>query len=290
MSVQWDDLKTIMLLVHHGSLAGAAAALGVSYTTVARRVSRAEAALGERLFERLADGYQPTEAAQLIATHAEAMQDSEDAMMRQLMGRDARLTGTLTLTAPQLMVECVLAPTLARFSQAHPEVELIVKATNDKLDLNRREADMGIRVSRDPGDTLQGLRLTEQHSAVFATPALAARMAAAPNAQIDWIVFKELVSLPKQVRAAFPNARARYIFDDMVAMIGAAKAGLGALRMPMILGRNCPELVQVPQIAPWPYMDIWLVGHPDVWPGAKLKAFRDMLKADLRPRKSEFLG
>ena len=64
----------------------------------------------------------------------------------------------------------------------------------------------------------------------------------------------------------------------------------GVARMPMFLGRNLPGLLQVPLLPPQPYMDIWLVGHPDVWPGAKLKAFRDMHKADLRPRKSEFLG
>jgi hypothetical protein len=46
MSVAWDDLRTVLMLVRHRTLAGAAKATGVNYTTVARRVRRAEEANG----------------------------------------------------------------------------------------------------------------------------------------------------------------------------------------------------------------------------------------------------
>ena len=41
----WGDLKTVLALVRHGSLAAAGQALGVNYTTVARRIARVEQAL-----------------------------------------------------------------------------------------------------------------------------------------------------------------------------------------------------------------------------------------------------
>lgn len=290
MTAQWDDLKTILELVRHGSLAGAAAQLGVSYTTVARRVARAEAALGEKLFERLADGYQPTEAALLVARHAGEMQQSEDQMMRHMAGRDTRLSGSLTLTAPQLLIAHVLSPAIAAFTKAHPHVDLMVKATNDMLDLTRREADLGVRVSRSPGDTLTGVRLAEQHSASFATSDWAERIAQDPGGEIDWIVYAAHNALPHGVAQASPGSRVRYRFDDMVAMAGAAQAGLGVVRMPMFLGRSTAGLVQVPVLPPKPYMDIWVVGHPDVWPSAKVTALREMIRADLRARRDFFIG
>lgn len=277
----WDDLHTVLELVRGGTLAEAAARLGVNYTTVARRVSRLENALGETLFERLADGYRPTDAALLVAERAGAMQAEEDALLRALSGRDEKLEGALTITAAQLVIAHLLCPTIQAFCAEHPDVELHIRATNDVLDLSRREADLAIRVSESPGDSLTGLRLTEQHTASFASPDWAARIADDPEGRIDWIVYSAFDHVPAGVAKTYPGSRVRYRFDDMIAMVGAAEAGLGVVRVPMFLGRSSKSLVQVPCLSPQPYADIWAVAHPDVWPSAKSTAFRAVLKAHL---------
>jgi DNA-binding transcriptional LysR family regulator len=241
----WDDLRTVAALVRGGTLAAAGFELGVTYTTVARRIARAEAALGLTLFERLADGYHPTEAARLVAEHASAMQGSADALLRQLAGRDPGLRGALVVTAPQLLIAHLLSPVLRDFTQAHPQVALEVKATNDLLDLTRREADLAIRVSRAPGDTLKGLRLAEQQTASFASEPWAERIAAAPEGPIDWIVYAGYDGLPEGIAARYPGAHVAYSFDDMVAMGGAAAAGLGVVRMPIFYGCQCRS--KIPQ-------------------------------------------
>lgn len=286
----WDDLKTVMALVRHGSLAAAGSALGLNYTTVARRIARAEAALGAQLFERLADGYKPTEAALLVAAHADEMEAREHDLLRKLAGRDGMLEGPLTITAPQLLIAYVLPPALARFRARYPRIDLRVRATNDILDLTRREADLGIRVSRSPGDMLAGLRLAQQHTASFASREWAERIERAPEVPIDWILYESHKDLPRSVVENYPSSRVRYRFDDMIAIAGAAQAGLGVARMPMFLGRSLPGLLQVPLLPPQPYMDLWMVAHPDVWPGAKVKAFRDVLKADLKARRPFFVA
>lgn len=290
MAPQWDDLKTVLELVRGQTLAAAAESLGVSYTTVSRRITRIEKSLGAPLFERLADGYQPTEAARIVAEHAARMETEQDGLLRQLAGRDARLEGTLTVTAPQLLIAHGLAPTLQRFKEAHPQVDLDIRATNDMLDLTRREADLAVRVSRNPGDSLKGLRLCAQDSASFAAPVWAERIANDPKAPLDWVAYSKLAKLPDGVIQSYPGARIRYRFDDMIAMAGAVQAGLGVARMPMFLGRALPGLVQVPCIAPQPYADIWVVGHRDVWPGARVKAFRDILVQDMRKLRPRFVA
>ncbi|WP_136439594.1 LysR family transcriptional regulator [Pacificoceanicola onchidii] len=290
MEPQWDDLRTVLALVRGKTLAAAAEALGVNYTTVARRVSRLETALGLTLFERLADGYQPTEAGLRVAERAAAMAAETDSLLRQLAGADARLSGPLTITAPQLLIAHVLAPSLKRFRETYPDVSLQVRATNDLLDLTRREADVAIRVSRAPGDTLKGLRLTEQHTASFATKDWADRIRDDPKGPHDWILFADHSDLPKSVQSAYPGARVRYRFDDMIAMAGAAQAGLGIVRMPMFLGRALPGLVQVPCLPPQSYADIWIVAHPDVWTGARVKAFRDILVPDMKTARPLFVA
>lgn len=276
MTINWDDYRTVLAVVRARTLTAASERLGVNYTTVARRVARVETATGEVLFERLPDGYRPTEAGHLVAQHAASMEGAEHAMLRGLSGQDTRLEGELTLTAPQLLIAHVLSPVLDAFSAQHPGVKLRVRADNEIVDLNRREADIAIRISRNPGDTLKGLRLAEQFSAYYASPELMQRVSDAPHGPVDWLVYEKQPGLSEEVIQTHPGSRIRMRFDDMVAMSSAAQAGLGAVRMPMFLGRSLPGLVQLPTLSPQPYADIWVVAHPDVWPSAKLKAFRSI--------------
>lgn len=290
MNISWDDLRTVLALVRGGTLALAADELGVAYTTVARRIARAEAAMGVTLFERLADGYRPTEAAKLVAAHAAKMEQSQDALLRGMSGRDQRLTGTLTITAPQLLIGPALGPAIEAFCRAYPGVKLDVRATNTPLDLSRREADLAIRISREPGDSLMGLRLAEQQTAAFAAPEVAERIVQDQTAPVDWLVYAAYDDVPKAVDPTWPNHRVKIRFDDMVAIVGAAQAGLGVARVPFFLGRSTPGLVQVPVLPPQSYMDIWVVGHRDVWPAAKVTAFREILVAHMRANRALYVA
>lgn len=290
MNADWDDLKTVLYLVREGSLAGAGAVLGVNYTTVARRVARAEQALDTILFERLADGYHATEAGRRVAAHAAEMEARELSLMRVLQGGDKRLSGALVVTAPQLLIGPYVAPVMARFNATHPEVNLHIKASNELVDLTRREADLAVRISRDPGDALMGVRVAEQQTASFAAPVWATRLAGGADTVVDWIVYERFQDVPKAALARYPKSRVVMTCDDMAAMVGAAVAGLGVVRMPMFLGRVTPGLVQVPALDPAPYADIWVVGHRDVWPSARVAAFRDMLVPHFRAHRADFVA
>ncbi len=290
MTMNWDDLRTVLALVRHRTLSGAGSALGLNYTTVARRISRAEDASGAVLFERLADGYRPTDAGLSAARHAEKMEEAELALSRDLAAGDETLSGPFIVTAPQLLIGPYLAAVLAAFKASHPAVELEIRATNDLLDLNRREADLALRISREPGDDLMGLRLATQETASFATPSLAAQIEADPKTPIPWIMHVSADAPPKKIDPRYPNNHILLRFDDMIPVLGATRAGLGVARLPMFLGRSEPGLVQIPLLAPQAYADIWLVGHRDIWRSAKSRKFREFLLPEFRARRSEFLG
>ena len=290
MNMSWDDLRTVLMLVRHQTLAGAATALDLNYTTVARRIRRTEKALDQILFERLRDGYRPTDAAMLIAEHAGQMEQAEHSIRRNLQAADTALSGPLTITAPQLLISSFLAPVIDQFSTAFPLIQLRILATNDLLDLTRLEADLAIRISRAPGDTLTGLRLLRQDTASFSNEDVAGRIATDPAAMIDWIVYDTYPDVPRGIRSKYPKNRVRFRFDDMVAMVGAAQSGLGVVRMPMFLGRASAGLVQVPVLPPQPYADIWVVGHPDVWRDEKLRVFRDVLLTYCKTHRDRFVA
>ncbi|MEP1962347.1 LysR family transcriptional regulator [Tateyamaria sp.] len=218
------------------------------------------------------------------------METAEDAMMRQLKGTETELSGLLTITAPQLLIAHFLSPVIDQFTKAHPRIELRILAANELLDLTRRQADLAIRISENPGDSLTGLRLLKQENASFSNQEVADRIASKPSAMIDWVVYDADPHIPNGIDPEFPNNNVRFRFDDMVAMVGAAQAGLGVVRMPMFLGRASGGLVQVPVLPPQPYADIWIVGHPDVWPSQKLRAFRDILVSYSKAHRQQFVA
>lgn len=286
----WDDLKTVMHLVRGQSLVAAAEALGVNYTTVARRIARVEKALGMTLFERLADGYRPTEAGQIVARKAAEMEQREFDLLRALGQHDQTLKGRLTVTAPQLLCSTILPEVFETFCTRYPEVDLNIRAGTDLLDLDRREADLAIRISNSPGDDLVGLCLSSQDQACFGTPEWAQRIGADPRGLIEWIVYKTPGKVPKASLQNYPNARVKLVVDDMIALIGAVQAGLGVGRMPMFIGRSYPGLVQLPVLPVGRYTDIWAVAHRDVWPSKRVKAFRDCLVPHFKAKSALFVG
>ena len=290
MAMSGEMLRTVLYVVREGSVSAAAKAMDVNTTTVARRIASAEAALGTLLFERRSQGYVATDAGQLAAARAEAMEREEVALRRVIAGRDARMSGPLTITAPQLLIAASLNELWVSFMERYPQIDLTVLATNNLLDLESHEADVAIRISDDPGDNLIGRRLTRQETASFASEELAAHYAANPDAPIDWIGFTFWKGVPKALQPTYPNARIRLMFDDMTAVIGAVQAGLGVARMPMFLGRATPGLVQVPFLAPQPYLDIWVLTHPDLKNAAKVIAFKQMLVAHFQRKASDFVA
>lgn len=284
----WDDLKAVMMMVRHGSLAKAAQVLGVNYTTVARRIAQAEKAYGAALFNRMPQGYEPTKLALKAAEQAELMAEAEAGFRLQLGKADHSLAGKFTLTAPQLLIATHLNPVIDRFLRAYPDVDLTVKATNDLLNLNQREADLAIRVSDDPGDTLIGCRLAAQKAAGFANTEVAATLRNDPEAMLNWIGFTHWKGPPKPTLGTYSKSNVRLWFDDMIAVVGAVQAGLGVARLPLFLGRAY-GLTQVPVLSPEPYPDLWVVAHRDLWTSAKVSAFCEILIPHFKAHRGEFI-
>jgi len=93
----WDDLRFVLAVAEHRSLAGAARALRLSHTTVLRRVNAFEQRNGLRLFERLSSGYAMTESGEELLKSAREMQAIVNKLERKLTGRDLRLEGVLRI-------------------------------------------------------------------------------------------------------------------------------------------------------------------------------------------------
>ncbi len=103
------------------SFTDAARRLDMAVSTVSRRVAELEAELGMRLLVRSTRSVQLTEDGSRIIHQARALAEINDEVDR--MGRDrARPSATLRVSAPPSISDTVLAPLLAAFRAAVPEV------------------------------------------------------------------------------------------------------------------------------------------------------------------------
>ena len=236
----WDDLRLFLAVVAHGSLSGAARALGQSQPTLARRVRALESALAVPLFTRGANALALTEAGRAVlevaAPMAEAAAGVPGAAAAWRADPDAPVR--ITATASVTMFLTRHAPDLAAAAQP---AEVVFLATRRRLDPTLGEADIALRMRRPPsaGD----LTLRRVGRLAFAMY----DRAGAPSAAV--IAPPEDPSLSRQ--AAFVDAFARETGRPVAARIGdmpmrhqAARAGLGAAYLPCWLGDSDGNLVR----------------------------------------------
>jgi len=96
--MDWADLRIFLALARRGSVRAAGVTLGMSHSTIARRIDTFEARLGVRLFDRQSSGYAMTAAGEeLMTTAARVEEDISDAE-RRLVGKDGKLRGEIKVT------------------------------------------------------------------------------------------------------------------------------------------------------------------------------------------------
>jgi DNA-binding transcriptional LysR family regulator len=287
----WDDLRFVLAVARSGNLRAAAAALGVNHSTMFRRLNAAEAALGAKLFERLAAGYRPTEAGLRLIEAAERIETETLALDRELTGRDTRLTGTLRVTASETLAFGMLTSEIARFRERHPGIVVEVLVDNRVLDLSRRETDIALRATRPSQGDLFGRKLADVRWCFYGAPGadglLKTRRDLARHAIIRWAEATQPTKAAAWLAKHLPDAPAGYRTGSLVNQFMAAKAGLGLALLPCYLGDADAGLVRV--LAPLPDLttELWLVTHRSLKDTARIRAFMEVVGDGLKRRMAE---
>ncbi|MDF1871550.1 LysR family transcriptional regulator [Vannielia sp.] len=159
----WDDMKIFLAVAREGSLSGGGAVLKMDPATVGRRVARLEAALGSKLFLKSPQGYAMSEAGERMVPHAEELEQAMLAAEDAVRGQEDRLGGTIRVGAPDGCANFLLPQVVARICEAHPDLEVQVVSLPRVFNLNRREADMAVAVSRPTAARLTVQKIADYH-------------------------------------------------------------------------------------------------------------------------------
>jgi DNA-binding transcriptional LysR family regulator len=284
--MNWDDLRIFLALARSGSVSGAGKALGVTHTTVARRVVALEADLGTRLFDRSRDGYALTQIGENMVPLATEIEERAQTIGREVFGRDAALEGVLRLTAPYDFSNRVLVPALPSFRQRYPAIELELLTTTGHLDLAAREADLAVRLTPSPPDYLVGQEVVPLRHGVYAKPAYWKRHGT--NAAV--ILFRGEQSIPEWVDEYFPGADIALRTDNLSTMLAAVEAGLGIARMPCFEAdaRRGIRRLDV-QLTPSKW-GVWILNHADLRSTARVRVAREYFRQVIAAAAPRILG
>ena len=284
--IAWDDFRLVRAIAETGSLAGAADQLSVNHSTVFRRLGALENQLGARLFERARAGYVPTPTGEEMVRLAERMAEEVNAVERRITGQDLRPSGELRVTTNDTLLVHLLTPIFASFRKAYPEIRLDIVVANPSLNLSKRDADVAIRASDRPGDTLVGRRIASIAWAVYARPGTCAADALSPQdfRRHDWLGFGEPLSgirPAKWLRERVDDEKIVYRVNTVLGLSEAVAAGIGLGLLPCMIAERSLGLVRV--LPPQPELEagLWLLTHPDIKATARVRAFMDHAAREL---------
>lgn len=286
-ALDWNDLRTVLAVARAGSLNGAARELALRHSTVFRRIEEAEARIGARLFDRSRTGWRANLQGEAVAAAAAEMEAAALAAERAISGADARMEGVIRLATSEMLAGYLLPSLLQRFLAGHPGIEIEADVSNRAVDLTRREADLALRATDRPPESMVGRQVAELRYAIYAARALLPRRGGQPVLQdLPWIGFDDRIAytgIAQWFSQALPQVRPRMKSDSLPAMLMAAAAGLGAVALPMFAAAQEPRLLRITPPIEGQSMGLWLLHHPDVRGNARVRLLMQWL-ADAVPK------
>ena len=292
---RWDELRFLLAVGRHGTLAAAARALRVDATTVGRRIEAFERRLGARLFTRTRDGLRPTSAGNAALEVATRVEDSLLAFERQTRDGDRRLEGRVRLTAGDGIMQTI-APLVSTFRSLYPGVQLDLLAENRVIDLTRGEADIAVRIVRPTTATLVAQRVASIGIGLYAREDYLVR-----GPRLDTVGDLTAHTLIGMAPPFDQGPEARWLARHGVTQysvrcntislaLAVAASGAGVAVLPHNLAAMEPRLRRVLRDARLAARDVWLVVHREVRDRAPIRAVLKFLIEDFKRNADAFAG
>jgi DNA-binding transcriptional LysR family regulator len=245
MMLDWDDLRLFLAVARLGGLSAAATATGKSAPTLGRRMLALERRLGQELFERTARGYALTPDGEDLLASVAGLENR----ILPLVNDKNEWAGPLVKVSAGSWVTHVLCERVSYIAGREP-ARLRFIADDATLEIEHREAVIGIRNHRPTDTRLAGRRIGEVRFAVYAqdksVSGWARVLGTTPSAQ--WVQAKPRTKEDVEI------TQPRNALD--LALAGSCRAVL-----PTFIAAKFPQLERIsPPITDLTH-DQWLVTH-----------------------------
>ncbi|AVA22266.1 MULTISPECIES: LysR family transcriptional regulator [unclassified Rhizobium] len=283
----WDFYRTFLAVLRHGSLSAAARDLGLTQPTIGRHIDALEETVGAELFTRSQQGLLPTDAALALRPYAETLASTTAALLRVASGAHDRVSGTVRISASEVIGVEVLPPILAGLQAAHPDLVIELSASDAVEDLLLREADIAVRMVAPTQDALLARRIGTISLGLFAHRNYL-ELYGEPKS-IGELRHHKLIGFDRQT-AYIRTMLKRYPMldgisfafksDNSIALHNALRAGIGISFYQMPLAKRDEDLVRLLPEIELP-LDTWVAMHENLKASPRCRVTFDALVSGL---------
>lgn len=284
----WNDLRYFVAVARHKSTLAAGRALGLSQSTVQRRLVELERRIGHRLVRRHQSGYRLTELGEAMLPYAVQVETAV-LSFEQSLGDVARAHGgIIRLTCPEpIVLRLTQSGLLKKFEEQNPGLSVEFVMSDRYIDLAAGDADVALRSGDTDDGALVGLKIADSIWAVYANCAYVEKNGR--PASIEDMSGHRLIGLDEKLsghrvsqwlRDIAPLAEFAARSSSVLGLVSAAKAGVGLAPLPIALGEAEEDLVRV--LGPVDELTrAWrLLAHPDMRNTHRVSKFFNFVSAE----------
>ncbi|WP_108228840.1 LysR family transcriptional regulator [Pseudomonas synxantha] len=165
-----NDMALFVEVVKAHSFRKAAEAMAMPNSTLSRRISGLEKAIGLRLLNRTTRKIELTEAGQLYFDRCKRIVDEARLAHEQLGEMLAHPSGLLRASLPVDFANIYLAPLIAEFARRYPGISFEFDLTPRQVDLVSEPVDVVIRMGEPADSNLIARKLASLSRRLYASP------------------------------------------------------------------------------------------------------------------------
>ncbi|AOA59905.1 LysR family transcriptional regulator [Acinetobacter larvae] len=292
MTMDWNHLRSFLVLARAKTLTNAARIIGVEHSTVARRILALEEAFGTQLFKREPSGYELTLDGLALVPRVEKMEQA----YLQIENNHHPLQGRVRIGTPEGFGTAFLARLLAQCSQQYPQLSIDLIPIPKMIKLSHREADIVISIDRPKSGPYIITRLSDYSLKIYGSRDYLTQSAPIDSLSdltqhrfvnyIDDLVYSSglycLERLDLPVNAHFRSS-------SILAQQIAVSAGAGLAILPKFLAHDKPELQAVLADQVSFKHTFWMLTFVDLQHDARIKRVWDFLRQQAEQQQSILL-
>jgi DNA-binding transcriptional LysR family regulator len=163
LDASWDDLKSFLACARYKSFRNAADLLGVTSTTLMRRIDRLEERIGCRLFLRDQSGLTISEEGLAMLADLTEMERHAFNIFRRASQSSNTTAGTVRVAVTEGPGNFWILPRLIDFQKTYRKITVDLRCAMEQADVARLETDIAIQFERPTNPDLIVVKLGRLH-------------------------------------------------------------------------------------------------------------------------------
>src|SRR4051794_12249430 len=165
-----DDLEAFLAIIERGSQAAASRHLRRPLQSLNRSLMAQERALGVELVKRTTRRSEPTEAGRVFYERIKPAVAAIIEARAEAANLRGEVSGPLKVGAPILFASSYVAPIVSRFLKLYPNVDVELRASDERADLMAEGLDIAVRIGVSTDESLIARRLHALRVVVVGAP------------------------------------------------------------------------------------------------------------------------